>query len=262
MPTALEFASQLARQAGEMLRQRFSLGGTLANLKPDHSFVTASDLAADQMISAAVRQHYPQDMILSEEMQTSSPAAAPAVWIIDPLDGTTNYSLGLHVWGVSIARLVDGWPDTAAIYFPIIDELYTAQRGKGAFINGQRTYTRQPGPGQPNGFLACCSRSHRRYKISIPYKTRIMGSTAYHLCLVARGPALLALEATPKIWDLAAAWLVIHEAGGTITTLDGSSPFPLLPASDYSRSSFPTLAAASAELAQVARSQIWPKNKH
>ena len=259
MPAELEFATHLARQAGELLRQRFNLSGTQATLKPDRSFVTEADRAADAFISDALSRAYPQDAIISEEQLTSLPAPAPGVWVVDPLDGTTNYSLGLHVWGVSIARLVNGWPETAALYFPLIDELYTAQRGMGAFLNGQPTFTHPPDPSQPLSFFACCSRAHRRYQINIPYKTRILGSAAYSLCLVSRGAALLGFEATTKLWDIAAAWLVVSEAGGEIATFDGSSPFPPQPGSDYGKIYYPTLAAANAELAQKAHTWIQPK---
>jgi myo-inositol-1(or 4)-monophosphatase len=151
------------------------------------------------------------------------------------------------------------------LYFPLVDELYTAQRGAGACLNGQPIHTRPPigrnvsAPSQPLAFFACCSRTHRRYTVNLRYKARILGSTAYTLCLVARGVALLGFEVTPKIWDLAAAWLVVSEAGGEIAAFNGSAPFPLQPRLDYARLSFPTLAAANIELAQAARSQIQPK---
>ena len=262
---ALDFATQLARQAGELLRQRFRLGGTFASLKADRTYVTEADLAADRFIRSAIGQEFPQDAILTEETPADLPASAPGIWVVDPLDGTTNYSLGLHIWGVSIARLVGGWPETAAVYFPLIDELYTAQRGAGAWLNGQPIQARQPtgrnssAPSQPLAFFACCSRTQRRYTVNLRYKTRILGSSAYTLCLVARGVALLGFEVTPKLWDLAAAWLVVSEAGGVVAAYDGASPFPFQPGVSDPQTSYPILAAATAELAETARSQIQPK---
>ena len=260
MPTdALQFIAQLATQAGSLLAERFHLSGTHADLKADRSFVTESDLASDRLIGAAIRQAFPQDHILSEEKDTSSAAGAPAVWVIDPLDGTTNYAVGMHVWGVSIARLEQGIPTLAALYFPLLDELYTAQRGAGAWLNGAPIHTRPPDETQPLSFFVCCSRTHRRYKVSIPYKARILGSSAYSYCMLARGAALIAFEATPKVWDLAGGWLVVQEAGGVIETLFAPPPFPLSPETDYARSSFPTLAAATPDLLAQSRQQIQPR---
>ena len=256
MPTPLEFATQLARQAGAYLSNAFQISGTIASFKADRSFVTQADVAVDHLITAAIQQQYPGDTILSEELQTGLSQASPAVWIIDPLDGTTNFSLGMHVWGVLITRLEDGWPELCALYFPLLDELYTAQRGKGAYLNGTPIHTRLSDPDQPYGFFACCSRTHRRYTITIPYKPRILGSAAYSFCLLARGAALISMEVAPKIWDIAAAYLLVKEAGGTINPLEGDHPFPLLSGKEYSQINFPTLATATLALQESARAQI------
>ncbi len=94
--------------------------GLHARLKGDRSVVTEADLAADRLISASIHGEYPGDAFLSEELQPSiSGEDVDAIWVIDPLDGTTNFSLGLPIWGVSIARLVGGWPDIGVLYFPI-----------------------------------------------------------------------------------------------------------------------------------------------
>lgn len=258
----LSFTTALARQTGELLLEYFRSANLETSLKADRSIVTQADLAADQTIANAIRKQFPRDLLLSEELQTAllpSPEENRAVWVVDPLDGTTNFSLGLHIWGVSIARIVNGWPETAVLYFPRIDELFTAQRGEGAFMNGERLKTTEPAPGQQSAFFTCCSRTFRRYKISLPYKTRILGSASYTLASVARGVALVGFEATPKIWDIASAWLIVSEASGVIQTLDGSRPFPLIYGQSYERQSFPTLAAATHALAGKARLQIQPR---
>jgi myo-inositol-1(or 4)-monophosphatase len=268
MLDALSFATQLALQSGELLLEYFSPSGTPARLKADHSVVTAADLAADRSISQAIRASFPGDLILSEELQPAHPQGvkpgglgeSPAVWIVDPLDGSTNFSLGLHYWGVSIARLVNGWPESAALCFPAVHELYTAQRQGGAHLNDERLQVKPPREDQPMAFFSCCSRTHRLYDVQVRYKTRILGSAAYNLCSVARGSALLSFDATPKIWDLAAAWLVVAEAGGVVQTLDRSAPFPLNADEDYSGKKFPTLAAATPELARLGQKQIKPKS--
>ena len=178
--------------------------------------------------------------------------------MVDPLDGTTNFHLGLPFWGVSIARLVDGWPETAALYFPQLGELYSAQKGQGAWLNGQPLQVRRD-QFRKLSFFACCSRTLKHYQVDIPYKTRILGCAAYTFCAVARNIALLGFEATPHIWDIAGAWLVVQEAGGEIAALDGQSPLPLRPGLDYACQAFPTLAAADAERLAWARQRILPK---
>jgi myo-inositol-1(or 4)-monophosphatase len=181
------------------------------------------------------------------------------VWVVDPLDGTTNFSLGLPIWGILLTRLVDGWPDLAAMYFPMLDEMYTTQRGQGAYLNGVKIEIKQNS--QPISFFACCSRTYRNYQVNIPFKPRILGSAAYNLCCVARSIAVLSFEASPKIWDIAGAWLLLQEAGGWIQTYDGSQPFPAIAALEYARLDFPVMAGATPELVQRWQREIkpWPK---
>jgi len=248
MNDVLAFTSHVAQETGKLLQEYYNPAGISTSRKDESTAVTEADLAADQLISERISENFPEDGLLSEEANTTYPDDKPAVWVVDPLDGTTNFSLGLHYWGVAIARLVNGEPDTAALYFPMLGELFTAQRGGGSYLNGERLAAKSPDKNQPFTFFACCSRSHRRYDIKIRYKTRILGSAAYGLTTVARGSAVLAFEVTPKIWDFAASWLVTREAGGVIQVLDGNPAFPLLPDTDYAGKSYPILAAATPEL--------------
>jgi myo-inositol-1(or 4)-monophosphatase len=266
--TPLNFATHLARQAGELLLDYFGRINLQTNLKADRTVVTEADLALDTYITRAIREEYPSDLILSEELhpdfskEVLSPLERP-VWIVDPLDGTTNFSLGLQFWGVLITRLVNGWPDVTAQFFPCINELYVAQRGQGAFLNDKPIQARPGDPANPGNratFFVCCSRTFRRYNVSVPYKPRILGSAAYSFCCISRGIAILAFEATPKIWDIAGGWLLVTEAGGFIETLDSSQPFPLQTGIPYASHTFPTLAAPTKELLVKAHQQIQPKS--
>lgn len=273
MIDALTFATQLALQTGRLLLEHHSPTGTQASLKTDRTVVTTADLAADRLISQAIREGFPYDELLSEELRPEYESHASdssekkqtafrrekAVWVIDPLDGTTNFSLGLHYWGVSIARLEDGLPEVAALYFPLLDELYTTQRGQGAYLNGDPIRVRPPDKDHPASFFSCCSRTHKRYDVRVRYKTRILGSAAYDLCSVARGTAVLGFQATPKIWDIAGAWLMVEEAGGVVETHDSSKPFPLMVLQDYNLQAYPTLAAANQEVLAKGREWIRPK---
>ncbi len=261
MVSDLEFAENLARSGGQLLLEYFHTGGLNTRTKPDMSVVTEADLASDRFISEEIRKNYPTDILLSEELQPVLPAElqSQAVWIIDPLDGTTNFSLGLHIWGVLLARLQNGWPEMAVLYFPLINELYSTQKGAGAFLNGEQIHVKPPDPNQPAAFFSCCSRTYRRYQVSVPYKARILGSSAYSFCALARGAAVLSFETIPKIWDIAGPWLLVQEAGGVIETYDSSILFPLTPGKDYTSPVYPTLGAPTPELLSKARQQIIPK---
>jgi myo-inositol-1(or 4)-monophosphatase len=256
MSDPLELTTQLARRAGKVLMDAFRIAGTCASFKSDHSFVTQTDVAVDHLVTTALQENFPGEAILSEELQTYLSQPASTLWVIDPLDGTTNYCLGLPVWGVLITRLKNGLPEMCVQYFPLLDELYSAQRGQGAWLNGVPISVGPPDPNQPYGFFACCSRTHRLYNISLPHKARILGSAAYTFCMLARGAALVGFEATPKIWDIAGAWLLVQEAGGAITPLEGLSPFPVVSGQDYSQRSFPTLGASTLAMLVSAQSKI------
>jgi myo-inositol-1(or 4)-monophosphatase len=260
MDKTLNFATQLAQQSGELLTEHYRNKIIKASVKSDHSVVTDADLAADQLISQSIMEKYPEDNILSEELHTQLESnGGTATWIIDPLDGTTNFSLGLPFWGVSITRVVKGMPELAVLYFPLLEELYTARQGGGAEMNGRSIQVKPPIPDHPAAFFSCCGRTHRRYHVTVPYKPRILGSAAYGFCTVASGIAVLGFEATPKIWDIAGAWLLIPEAGGVIAPHLGEAPFPLKSGVDYTGKSFPTLAAATPALIARAREQIQPR---
>ena len=256
MITPLYFSIEIAQQAGQLLAERFTPFGTQAALKADHSPVTEADLAADRLITNAIQNQFPDDLILSEENNTHSGDFGHPTWVIDPLDGTTNFSLGLPIWGVSIARLVDGHPQTAALYFPLLNELYSAEAGGGAFLNQEVLDPNKLAKQQNISFFATCSRTDQRYKINLPYKRRILGAAAYNICCVARNTALLCMELTPKIWDLAAGWLVVKEAGGTIELLEEESPFPLIPQLDYKAKNFPLIASNDNHVLQKLRDNL------
>lgn len=257
MSEDLSFARSLAFEAGKLLLDYYRKPDLQRKIKSDHSVVTEADLAADGLISQSIHQRYPDDLVISEELRSDYiPNAPGAVWIVDPLDGTTNFSLGLHVWGVLLCRIADGFPELTVMYFPLLDELYSAYQGQGAFLNEKRIHVRPLDTEYPLPFFACCSRTFRRYAVSVPYKVRILGSAAYTFCALARGAAILGFEATPKIWDIAGAWLLVGEAGGVIDGLEGGAPFPLQEGVNYSRQSFPTLGAATEDELAKARGQI------
>jgi len=243
MRNIIAFTTRLAKDVGYEILRYQKTRNIQTSLKSDQTLVTQADISADQKIRSSLMENFPKDGILSEEDNTIYPADKEYVWVVDPLDGTTNFSLGLHYWGVSIARLKNGSPDLAVLYFPLLDELITATKAGGAFLNDTQLQLKIHQPESPNTFFSCCSRTFRNYHVDIPYKPRILGSAAYGLCTVALGSAVLAFEVTPKVWDFSGSWLVVREAGGFISPLDGNSPFPLTPGTDYKSIKYPMLAA-------------------
>ena len=257
----LDFTEKLIRAAGTMLRGYYQNADLLTSIKADKSVITEADEIVDRFIGEQIHLYYPNEWILSEEVnpilsELDSQTQTSAGWIVDPIDGTTNFSLGLPVWGILCTRVVKGWPQLTAMYFPIIDELYTAVAGGGAWLNGQQIQVESAWLLNRKSFFACCTRTHRLYEVSIPYKVRILGSSAYTFCLVARGVARIGFDATPKIWDIAGAWLLVKEAGGIIESFSGESPFPLVPDTGFSSKSYPTLAATTTDQLAKARDQI------
>ncbi len=250
------FAENLAQEAGDLLEDYFTLEGVYAEHKADFTVVTEADLAADSLLRQKIQAAYPDDLILTEESLKIDLNPDQPLWVVDPLDGTTNFSLGLHTWGVSIARLVSGYPQTGALYFPHLKELYSVERGEGAMLNHQPLKIRQKDHQPKTSFFACCSRTMRRYDVNLKYKTRILGAAAYDFCAVARGAAIAAFQATPKIWDIAAGWLVLEEAGGLVELYGGASPFPYLPQGAYSDQIYPTMMAANPKVAELMRRSI------
>jgi myo-inositol-1(or 4)-monophosphatase len=253
--TRLEFAQKAALLTGELLLNKYLDGDHQATLKKDRTLVTAADREADQLLHDLISDKYPGEGILSEERSTLFPQS-PHAWVIDPLDGTVNFSQGLSYWGVSIAHLENGVPRTAALYFPTTNELFTAAAGKGAWLNGQLMQVAEESAKTLFPIFVHCSRMHQRYHVNLPYKKRSLGAAAYHICLIANNTAALAFESTPRIWDFAASWLVVIEAGGFIHSFGKEQPFPAHPGEDYHKRPFPIVAASSQDILTTARDGI------
>ena len=250
-----DIARKAALQTGKILLGLYQKGDRTGFLKEDQTLVTKADRTADKMIQELILGEFPGDQILSEEGSTIFPNCQQ-VWIIDPLDGTVNFSRGLDYWGVSIAHLENGEPRSAALYFPVTDELYTAVQGEGAFLNDQPLKVVEDFDEDLFPIFVHCSRMHKHYRGSLPYKYRSLGAAAYHLSLVANNTAVLAFESTVRIWDFAASWLIIQEAGGKIESYGEQQPFPAQPDTDYHDIPFPIIAGASRKVLAEARKNI------
>lgn len=186
--------------------------------------VTEIDKASDQRIVTALQQLFPEDAILSEEggLTVSAPGR---LWIVDPLDGTTNYASGLPIFAVSIALWQDGTPIFGVVYTPMVGDLAVGERGKGAYLNNRRCSLSQKsdlsqcvlGTGFPYDRRTArnCNAENAARIIPKVRGIRRMGAAAYDLTLVAAGHLDAFWELRLSIWDIAAAKLFLLEAGAT-----------------------------------------------
>jgi myo-inositol-1(or 4)-monophosphatase len=227
-------------------RQRRDFGHMASDLKADGSLITACDRWSDATLVEGLAELFPGEGVLSEEGDKRVPTSS-AYWVVDPLDGTTNFAAGIPYWAISMARFEAGVPVQAVLDVPPLRQRIVAIRGQGAWRNGKPL--KPPSlHSHPAGCASLCSRSigvlqklpHQRF----PGKIRLLGVASLNLVSVAMGQTVAALEATPKIWDLAAAWLVLSELGCALRWLQQSPEF-LTPGSDLAYADFPVLAADS-----------------
>ena len=252
----LTFAVALATEAAAIGVAQY--GTSQARRKYDGTLVTQTDEQIDRLVSARIRAANADAFILSEEQATWYDPAAPVVWVVDPVDGTTNFARGVPVWGVSIGVLMGGAPVAGVVNFPLLGEIFTATLGGGAFRNGEPIRVSDV-PLDDEQLIMECTRTRKRWRFDLPLKSRVLGSAAYNVCKVADGTALACSEATPKIWDLAAAGLVLSEAGGAMGGHHGEVLLPL-PAErlDYRDRAMPLLVARDEELLAALRAGIRP----
>ena len=252
----LNFATETANRVGTQLMADF--GQVQASQKLDGSLVTQSDHWADETIRDAISSHFPSHGILSEEGQHIFPDTEWC-WIIDPLDGTTNFARGIPIWGISLGLVYQGTPVFGYVHFPPIGQTFHGfLQGEseitgienGAFLNGRPIHSSSDAP-TGNHFFNLCSRSASMLQQSLPCKIRMLGVASYNFLTIATGAALGGIEATPKIWDIAGAWVIVQAAGGAWVPLDAEQIFPLNIGQDYGERSFPTLVASRPELVSL-----------
>jgi myo-inositol-1(or 4)-monophosphatase len=227
----VNIAVRAARRAGElMVRQLNQLESLRIVEKSRNDFVTQVDQAAEAAIIEVIRDHYPEHAILAEESGASGDHEYQ--WIVDPLDGTTNYLHGFPVFSVSIAVARRGELEHGVVYDPLRQEIFTASRGEGAQLDGRR--------------IRVSKRTSLRQSLvatGFPYRANLVhmdrylemlravmlecsgvrrpGSAALDLCYVAAGRVDAFFELGLSKWDIAAGALIIREAGGRISDFHG-----------------------------------------
>ena len=235
-------------------RQRQDFGNIAADLKSDGTLITTCDRWSDEAIASGLGLIAPGEGVLSEEGSKSVPTTQ-AYWVVDPLDGTTNFAAGIPYWAISVARWVDGAPSEVFLDVPSLRQRIVAIRGKGAWRNG-KLLTSETRIASESACVSLCSRSirvlQRRPDRRFPGKIRLLGVASLNLLSVAMGQTAGALEATPKIWDLAAVWLVLSELECPIIWLS-QNPGSLRVGEDLSDADFPVVVAGNVEMLERLR---------
>ncbi|WP_394829449.1 inositol monophosphatase family protein [Pendulispora albinea] len=235
---ALERARSLAKEVGHVIRDEARR--MAVQYKGDGSEVTNADVAAERVLRERLQGWYPHAQILGEEFGGEPRAVSGWQWILDPIDGTTSFSIGSPAYGTLIGLLVDGEPALGVIHFPATGESYFARSGGGTWfedgdrpvrvrVSGVKTLGEAFGSTcgiQKSDIVEPNETAIVRLKpiIARARKFRIVGDCLQH-ALVARGRVDLAIDATMSPWDNAALIPVLAEAGAALGTLRGSRDF-------------------------------------
>jgi len=224
----LQCAIETATEAGRLLRERPALPLEIGEKSTRGDLVTAADRESEAFIVERLRREFPASSILGEE-GAAHRGTSDERWIVDPLDGTTNYAHGYPLYCVSIGYERGGKMIAGAVYAPVLGELYAAERGAGATCNGERI--RVSTIENVRDSLLCTGFMPAKYERNganfarlsmVAQAVRRDGSAALDLCFVGRGRFDAFWELDLKAWDVAAGSLIVREAGGSTTAVDGS----------------------------------------
>lgn len=230
----LEQVIAWTREAGQIVLEKFNDEHTIG-YKGAVDVVTEADKASETFLLNKIRENFPGHAIISEESGELD-GDSGNYWIIDPLDGTVNYAHRLPIYSVSVAYMQDGELKYGVVYDPSLNERFSAEKGKGAFLNDKRISV-----SQTPELLQCLlvtgfpyDRESPNYKrgqrlfahmTTITQGVRRLGSAALDLCYVACGRMDAYFELSIHIWDVAAAALITQEAGGTVTDIEGNPEY-------------------------------------
>ena len=216
--TDVEFVRNLAERAGTLALG--SLRSLEHEFKPDASLVTNIDRAVEELIRKEIAERFPGDAFYGEETG-GDPHGAERLWVVDPIDGTTNMCTGLPVWGVSIGLAVKGEPVFGAFHLPRLAETYWFEAGGGAYLNTDRLQVRAGGPLQQEDHIGIGSEAFFVVDLDrFVCRQRNFGSLAAHFCYVASGALRANVSVRDQLHDLGAAFGVAREAGCSVEYLD------------------------------------------
>lgn len=234
MADPLEVASSLALKGGDLISAALGDAQSVVR-KSAVDLVTEVDHAVQRIVVEGLRQAFPDHQIVAEEATTEAPRPGPC-WYVDPIDGTTNFVHGLPHCAVSIGLVVNGQPECAVVLDPCKQELFTAQQGRGAFLGSKRLQVSAT-ESLDEALLVTGFPYDRRENLNFYLKyfaamlvqardVRRFGSAALDLCYVAAGRFDGFWEWNLHPWDTAAGWLMVLEAGGSVSTFAGKDYDP------------------------------------
>ena len=262
-----EIAVEAARAGGAVARRHFGAAPGV-RLKADRSEVSDADHQAQATMVDIIRAYRPADAFLTEETLAwpadCPPPPAPAnnvvCWVIDPIDGTRNFVRGIPLYACSVAVMFGGVPLAGAIYDPPHDRLYSATQLGGLFVDRQPRRQPAADAGRPAGFNPkpvvglpsspsdpAAALAHRCLD---QFVCRNLGATCLHLALVANGELDAMLADNPRLWDLAAGYVLIKAAGGRMQSPTGADLFPL-DVQHYAGEEMPAVAGSAEMLARL-----------
>ncbi|MBS0002967.1 MAG: inositol monophosphatase family protein [Thioalkalivibrio sp.] len=233
---AFDALLEALRSAGrEELLPRFH-GHLAVSEKADGSLVTSADHAVDRRLRETLEQLYPGIPVLSEEQPRDAQQAAlegnGPCWLLDPLDGTTNFAGGMPFFAISLALIDTGGVAYGATYDPIRDELFTVARGTGLRLNGEAPASRPPESADLSRCTALVDYKRLSHRLALalvtepPFRSqRNLGACALEWAWLAAGRADLYLHGGQALWDSAAGTLMLTESGGRQCTLEGDPVF-------------------------------------
>jgi myo-inositol-1(or 4)-monophosphatase len=236
----LNFARQIAAEAGKILLSGFRSKDTVISYKSRTDLLTNIDTSSEEFLVSRISDAFPDHAIVAEE-GSNKEASGEFIWYIDPLDGTNNFAHGIPQFCVSIGVLsrAAGKVVAGAVYNPCLDEMFTARRGHGAFLNGKRIRVSilddigvcLIATGFPYKKDDMKTNNSREFSLFLPriQGIRRMGSAAVDLCYVACGRFDGYWEGWLNPWDMAAGSLIVQEAGGTVTRYNGAAFDPTRP---------------------------------
>jgi myo-inositol-1(or 4)-monophosphatase len=226
----LSTAIEAVVRAGDLQMAQFG-GDFQIDKKGTIDLVTEVDVAVERMFRAMIAERFPDHQILAEELGGAAIAPAGPCWVFDPIDGTTNYAHGLPIFCSSLALEIDGVAEVAAVYDPTRKELFTAERGGGAFLNGRPLRVSSAAwlvdamlvTGFPYDIHSRVDEIVGLFAAFVGQvrAVRRLGSAAIDLCYVAAGRLDGFWESDLKAWDIAGGALIVEEAGGRITGMTG-----------------------------------------
>jgi myo-inositol-1(or 4)-monophosphatase len=229
----LQTATEAVVRAGDIMLEQFG-GEVRVDKKGTIDLVTEVDLKVERMVRALVAERFPTHEILAEELGGSAGVPPGPCWILDPIDGTTNFAHGLPIFCASLALEIGGVAEVGAVYDPTRKELFSAEREKGAWLNGRpiRVSTTRTlvdamlvtgFPYDVHSRVAEIVGLFGEF-VGQARAVRRLGSAAIDLCYIAAGRMDGFWESDLKAWDIAAGSLIVAEAGGRVTNMAGE-PF-------------------------------------